>query len=222
MGIIFFIVIIIISFYFIKNKVKIDFQSFFRRSLKLKRGKFGVYCFCGKQGSGKTYSLTKFLLRNNHHHLQVYSNVTFMDNIKYVKLNTIADLLSLKDKRNCLIIFDEIFTFMTKNTRISDEIMEFLSQMRKQENIFMTTCQEWLELPMTFRRYVRIQIDCNTIPLGSLGGILIEEYYNAMKMKWSTLENEYIAPILDKKISKYERSIMQSYDTYERIKPLLH
>ena len=65
-GIIVMFKIIIIIFllcfiYFIKkNKIKIKFNSFFKKGIKLQKGAFGVYCYCGKQGSSKTMSVIKF------------------------------------------------------------------------------------------------------------------------------------------------------------------
>lgn len=200
-----------------RQHIKIDIVSFSKPSIPLARGVFGVYCFTGKQGSGKTYSLNKFVRRyKKQKSAVIYSNVTLID-YEYTKITSVQHLLSLKDERNCFIIFDEIFTLMTKTTKFNNELMEFLTQMRKQENIFLTTAQEWLELPMTFRRFVRVQVACRTIPLGKLGGVLIEGYYDATNMAWDTLANEYVAPLIAMKVSKYEKRYMLSYDTYERI-----
>lgn len=200
------------------NKISIDYPSFLDKSLPLARGLFGVYCFTGKQGSGKTYSLVKYI-RKNHDGRQIYSNIT-MTGVEYEQITSVKHLLSLKDKKNVFIIYDEIFTLLQKSSKISGELMEFLTQQRKMGNIFLTTAQEWLEIPITFRRFVRIQIDCNTTPMGKLGGILIEDYYDAYQMKWDNLENEYIAPKISRKISKYQKRYMKSYNTFERIKQL--
>jgi nucleoside-triphosphatase THEP1 len=217
---IFFLIftLIIIVFAFVKNKIHIDITSFFHRSLPLKLGVFGVYCFTGKQGSGKTYSLNKFI-RKHAKNKKIYSNVTLY-NLDYVKLTSISQMLDLINETDCYIIYDEIFTFMTKSTKFNEDIKEFLNQMRKQRIIFLTTAQEWLDLPIEFRRSVRIQIECRTRPLGKLGGILFETYYDAYNMTWSNIDNEYVAPLISKKISKYEKRFMELYDTNERIKQL--
>lgn len=218
MTLVLIIFITIFIVFIIQNKIHIDFLSFIMPSLPLKLGKFGIYCFTGKQGSGKTYSLNKFI-RKHVKNKKIYSNVT-LKGIEYTPLTTIEQLLALGDEQDCYIIYDEIFTFMTKGSKFNNDIMEFLSQMRKQRNIFITTAQEWLELPITFRRFIRIQIECRTRPLGRLGGLLFETYYDAYNMKWSNEENEYVAPLLEKKISKYEKRFMETYDTNERIRPL--
>lgn len=212
-------IIIIIILIMMSKKITIDIRSFFSKTIPLDRGKFGVYCFTGKQGSGKTYSLVKYIKRHKKDADTIYSNVT-IQGLDYVRLESVEHLLSLKDKKNCFIIYDEIFTLMSKQTRITDELMEFLTQQRKMKNLFFTTAQEWLEIPITFRRFVRIQIECQTYPLGRWGGILVEVYSDGYNIKWDQLENEYVAPIISTKISKYERRFMMAYNTLERIRRL--
>lgn len=203
----------------LKNKISFDFGSFLRKTIPLDRGQFGIYCFTGKQGSGKTYSLVKYIKKHRHEALEIYSNIS-IGNLEYTEITSIEQLLSLKDKQHCFIIYDEIFTYLQKQSKISPELMEFMTQQRKMRNIFFTTAQEWLEIPITFRRFVKIQIECSTIALGRLGGLLIEAYHDAYQMKWDQLENEYVAPLIRTKISKYERRFMQSYDTFERVRSL--
>lgn len=222
MGLIIFVVIpLIVVGLLALNKIFIDWRSIISKTLPLDTGVFGVYCFTGKQGSGKTYSLTKFI-KKHHHGEKIYSNLT-IKGIDYEPIRSVEHLLSLRDEGNLLIIFDEIFTLLADKQiprDIRDDLMEFLSQQRKMKNILMTTAQEWLNIPIDFRRFVRIQVECRTRPMGKWGGILIEEYFDAYEMKWSQLDNEYVAPRIRKKYSKYERKYMESYDTYERIRRL--
>lgn len=217
---IFFVVIIlfILAIAFFKAKIHVDIGSFFRSSLPLLRGTFGVYCFTGKQGTGKTYSLVKFV-KKNCQDKKLYSNVT-LKGLDYTPLTSIEQLLNLRDEKDCYIVYDEVFTLMMKSTKIEGVLKEFITQQRKQHNIFLTTAQEWLDLPIEFRRFVRIQVACKTRPLGRLGGIITEQYYDATNMAWDNMANEYVAPLLTTKISKYEKRYMLSYDTEERIRPL--
>lgn len=203
---------LILIIYCIKNKIYIDVKTFFKKGFSARRGKYGVYCFCGKQGSGKTFSVVNFLLKNLS--LPIYSNVT-LKNIKYTHFNTFEEMLNIND-HHCIIVFDEIFSALSKSSRISPEIMSFLSQQRKRNIIFITTAQEWLEIPITLRRYVRFQIDCSIFNLFPFS-ILIERYRNGELMKWNNLENDYVAPIISTKISKMMFKIIQHYDTNEVI-----
>jgi len=158
-----FIFIVILIILLIKFRhTKIKWKTFFKKGFKPIRGKFGVYCYCGKQGSGKTYSVVEFILNNPN--MQVYGNVQSLEHLEnYTYFSGFDELLKLRDKSNCIIFYDEIFTALTKSSKINNDVLDFLSQMRKRKIVFLTTAQEWLEIPMTLRRYCRFQIDCNMI-----------------------------------------------------------
>lgn len=209
-----FIVFIALLVYIKSNHIHIKFKTFLKKGFSASRGVFGVYCYCGKQGKGKTYSCVEFL--NNNRDMPIFSNV-HLNGFNYTYFNGFDELLKLRDKKKCIIVFDEIFTALTKSSRINSEVLDFLSQMRKREIIFITTAQEWLEINITLRRYCRYQIDCNIINLFGTG-ILIKKCYDAEQMRWSTLDNDYIAPLTDTTISKCNLHVAQMYDTFEQIK----
>lgn len=211
-----FILIVLIIILLIKFRhTKIKWKTFFKKGFAPKRGKFGVYCYCGKQGSGKTYSVVEFLSQNKD--IPIYANISTLKGIDYTYFNGFDELLKLKDKSDCIIVYDEIFTALTKGTKMSTEVLDFLSQMRKRRIIFLTTAQEWLEINITLRRYCRYQIECRMINLFGLG-LLIKHCYNAEQMKWSQEDNEYIAPLEETTISKCNVAVSQKYDTFEQIK----
>lgn len=212
-----FIFIVILIILLIKFRhTKIKWKTFFKKGFKPTRGKFGVYCYCGKQGSGKTYSVVEFILNNPN--MQVYGNVSSLEHLEnYTYFSGFDELLKLRDKTNCIIFYDEIFTALTKSSKINSDVLDFLSQMRKRKIVFLTTAQEWLEIPMTLRRYCRFQIECNMINI-YITGLLIKHCYNAELMKWSNDDNEYIAPLEETTISKCNLSVANSYDTFEQIK----
>lgn len=216
------LLIVLIFAVFVKFRhTKIKFKTFFKKGFAPQRGRFGVYCYCGKQGCGKTYSAVEFLLSNKD--MKIYSNVRSLKGVKYTPIGGFDDLLKLRSETNCIIFFDEIFTALSKKSssrltrQQSNEVLDFLSQMRKRKIIFITTAQEWLEMDMTLRRYCRFQIECNMINFLGLG-ILIKSCYNAEQMKWSVNDNEYIAPLVETTISKCNKKVADSYDTFEQIK----
>lgn len=211
-----FILIVVIIILLIKFRhTKIKWKTFFKKGFAPKRGKFGVYCYCGKQGSGKTYSVVEFLNQNKD--LPIYANISTLKGIDYTYFNGFDQLLQLRDKSDCIIVYDEIFTALTKSSKMSTEVLDFLSQMRKRRIIFLTTAQEWLEINITLRRYCRYQIECRMLNLFGLG-LLIKHCYNAEQMKWSQEENEYVAPLEETTISKCNVAVSQKYDTFEQIK----
>lgn len=108
--------------------------------------------------------------------------------------------------------------YWRNGTRINKEILSFISQLRKRKIIFVTTAQEWLEINVTFRRYVRYQIDCNMISLPIFKtAFLLNAINDGEQLKWSNEDNEYVAPRIQTKISKGNLNIIESYDTFETI-----
>lgn len=196
------------------NKIKVKWKTFLKKGFAPKRGKFGVYCSCGKQGQGKTYSAIEYLLQNKDK--RIYSNVKTIQGVKYTPIGDFDDLLALRSEHDCIILYDEIFTALTKSTKMNTDVLDFLSQMRKRRIIFITTAQEWLEINITLRRYCRYQIDCRMLNILGLG-ILIKTFHDAESMKWSQEDNEYVAPLLETSISKCNLEVANSYDTFEQI-----
>lgn len=209
-----FIVIILFA-YKIRNKIKIKWKTFIKRGFKPNRGIFGVYCYCGKQGQGKTYSVVEFL--HNNKDLPIYCNLTSIKGIDYTYIANFNELLELRNKSDCIIVYDEIFSALQKNSTINKDVLDFLSQMRKRRIICLTTAQEWAEIPLTWRRYCRYQIDCRLIRIPFINGILIKTFKDAENMKWSNDDMEHIAPILETTITHTQKWIANSYDTYEQI-----
>lgn len=212
---IFYLFIIVAIAFCIKNKIKINFISFFKKGFKPIRGIFGVYCYCGKQGSGKTYSCVEFLKKNKN--MRIYANLKSLNGIEYNYINGLKELLELRKEHDCIIMYDEIFTEITKHDKLSKDVLDFLCQMRKRQIIFITTAQEWGELPLTLRRYVRFQVQCSLKRIPFISGLSIKKVYDAEQLHWSQDDNDWIAPVIGTLISHTQISIANSYDTFEQI-----
>lgn len=217
------ILIVVLCFVY---KVKIKWKSFLKRGFLPVRGDFGVYCYCGKQGNGKTYSIVEYLL-DNRRNIEVFCNIKDINNVKYTYFTGFEGLIKLKkalddnslayDKNKQLVfVYDEIFTELQKGSKISKEVMDFLCQMRKRKIIFLTTAQEWAEIPLTFRRFCRYEIDCKMYNL-LFFGILLKHFRDAENMKWSDEDQEHVAPLVSNTITKTRRWIANSYNTFLRI-----
>lgn len=222
---VFIFLIVFCVFFVMKNKIHIDWKSFFKKGFKKKDNKFGLFCYTGKQGKGKTYSAIKFiisqkLLKNyrvltNVHSFDIFSDTLFFDDI-----NDMIDYCTTfkENDENVLIFFDEIFTILEKNTKINKKILSFLSQLRKRKIIFVTTAQEWSEINITFRRYVRFQISCNMFSMPLLN---IAFLYNVINdgdlIRWNNDLQDFEAPRISANFSKGNEAIIRSYDTFETI-----
>lgn len=127
-------------------------------------------------------------------------------------------LRDLEDCSKYIIFYDEIFTLIEKG-KLSKEMLSFISQMRKRHLYLYTTAQEWLEINVTFRRYVRYQVECKMLNLKILNfAISINVIKDAYQMKWDNFENEYVCPIIKTTVKKCSKAIADSYDTFEVIK----
>lgn len=206
-----FLIVFIVYF----RKVKIKWKTFFHKGFYKSAKPYGVYCYCGKQGKGKTYSVVEFLLNNSDY--KIYANISSIEGIDYTYFSGFDELLKLRDEHDCIIVFDEIFTALTKTSKMNTDVLDFLSQMRKRRIIFITTAQEWLEINITLRRYCRYQIDCNMFSIFGYP-ILIKHLKDAEQMTWSQIDNEYIAPLIETTISHGMKSVINAYDTFEQIK----
>ena len=208
-----FLVIVLIV-YIRNNKIKIKFRTFFKPGFRLKTGPYGVYLFDGKQGNFKTYSVVKYLL--DHKDMRIFSNITSLQGVDYTPIGDFDDLLSLRNETDCIIVYDEIFTALTRSSKIDTRILDFLSQMRKRRIIFLTTAQEWLEINLTLRRYCRYRIHCESKRFLFFNYIK-KTFMDAENMKWSNEDNEYVAPVISTIIEKPNLFVSNSYDTFEQI-----
>lgn len=197
------------------KKMRIKWKTFLHRGFVPNRGIFGVYCYCGKQGQGKTYSVIEFLHNNND--LPIYANLKSIKGIQYTYIANFNELLNLRDKTDCIIVYDEIFSALQKNSLINKDVLDFLSQMRKRRIICLTTAQEWAEIPLTWRRYCRYQIDCHLIRLPFIRGVLIKTFKDAENMKWDNDVQEHVAPLIEMTITHTQKWLADTYDTFEQI-----
>lgn len=224
--------IVIIPVLLFKFKIKINFKSFLSKGFRPKRSGFGVFCFTAAQGGGKTTSLVAYLL-DNKDKIYVFSNIHSVSidelGITYFKgfseLNAIKDRLDNGDKelwskigsKQVVFVYDELFQELMRGTKLSKDILDFLSQMRKRKFIFLTTCQYWSELPLSYRKFVRYQIDTKMIPL-IFSGLLIQRYRDGENMKWDDSEQDFVAPLVKTCVEHTRLSVVRSFDTYEKIK----
>lgn len=225
MKFIFIIILVIIIFKIHQEKIHIDFKTFFRKGFKKIDNKFGLFCYTGKQGKGKTYSAIKFIIEQKlKYNYTILTNVksfnVFDDTLYFQDINDIIDYCVgfQGNEKNVIIFFDEIFTILEKKTPINKKILSFLSQLRKRKIILVTTAQEWSEINITFRRYVRYQISCNmfSIPLFK-NAIIYNTINDGDLIRWNNDIQDFEAPRISANLSKGNQSIIQSYDTFETI-----
>lgn len=136
------------------------------------------------------------------------------------KIDDIIDFMieHENDDNKYIIFFDEIFTILEKKSTINKKILSFISQLRKRKIIFVTTAQEWSEINITFRRYVRFQVSCHmfSIPVFKRA-FLINKVNDGDNIKWDNDSQDWIAPTVSTNFMKGNLEIIESYDTFETI-----
>lgn len=225
MSILFIILFVYLLFAFFNAKIYIDFKTFFKKGFKKLDNAFGLYCYTGKQGKGKTYSAIKFLIEQKlQHGYIILTNVksfnAFDDTLYFQTIDELIDkaIELTKNGKKIIIFFDEIFTILEKRTPMNKKILSFISQLRKRQIVLVTTAQEWSEINITFRRYVRYQISCNMFSLPFIHTAFIFNSINDGDLiYWDNDQQEFIAPRISANFSKGNLSIIKAYDTFETI-----
>ena len=213
--------LVLAVFALIHNKVKIKLHTFFKKGFYPTQNIYGVYCYCGKQGSGKTYSVIGYLRENKDK--VIYANLKSIDNekIPYKYIKDLKEMLTLRSEHDIIIFFDEIFTEISKllktDNKLAKDILDFLSQMRKRRIILLTTCQEWRLLPLYFRLYCRYQINCKMIRLPLIKGILIKNFIDGDNIKWDEQEQDFVGDLIENVVEHTRVEVADTYDTYEQI-----
>lgn len=218
--------ILIITLSILRNHLVIDWQSLFKRGFAKKDNKFGLYTYTGHQGEGKTYSAIRFVCKmaNKNNYIIVtnihsfkHDNILYIDNI--IELINFIKLHHDVDGKKYIILFDEIFTVLMRGQSVNNEILAFLAQLRKRGLIFVTTAQEWSEIPITFRKFCRFQVSCHmfSVPLINRAFLTnrINDGYNC---RWNEQIQDFEAPNIQTNFSKGNLDIINRYDTYEVIK----
>lgn len=230
--------IMIVIYYCFKNKIKIKFKTFLKRGFKVKKGVYGIYCYVGFQGNGKTYSCIEYVI-DNYNNIQLFSNVK-INNINYIYYNGFKEMLLLRDcidyarsrnnnyiifkgkkypidfEKQIVFIYDEIFSELQRGSKISNDVLDFITQMRKRGFILLTTAQIWSDIPITWRRLTRFEIDCSMRNFFGIN-ILVKVFRDAELMKWSNDDQEFVAPIISTTITHTRKYIANSYDTFQLI-----
>ena len=222
--------LLIILRYVIENKIHIKWKTFTKKGFVPKRGNFGLYCYTGQQGKGKTYSLAEYIYDNKDDcfFFRNINNINTLDDSNSVYFKGFKGLIDCKvqfdsgyydkliNNKQVVFIFDELFTELTKGSKLSTDILDFISQLRKRKIIFLTTAQVWSTIPKEFRDLCRYQIDCNMISIG-FDGLLFKTFRDAENMKWNNDLQEFEAPIVDTSLTKCRKCVSTSYNTLERI-----
>ena len=81
-----FVLLIIVLIKFFKN-TKIKWGTLFKKGVVIEKGKWGVACYCGKQGSSKSASCIEWILNNVSKDYPLYANSKTIKGLEYTYFN---------------------------------------------------------------------------------------------------------------------------------------
>lgn len=131
---------------------------------------YGIYIFCGEQGSGKTLSLVRFayVLKNHLKYDHFYSNMTLDGFQLFNKLD------SLTYVRKSIIVCDEMGIVQNSKSSkdVNADLLRFSAQNRKNQRIVLTSSQQVYMIQKDLRTQCRVLIDC-----AKVGPLVLNRYY---------------------------------------------
>ncbi len=193
-------------------KIFIDEKSLIRKGIKVRDSQYGVYCFTGFQGSGKTMNAVEFLQRNapSGGAAKIYTNIDSLT----LPHTYISETGQLNPKwRDCFVVIDEIHKAYPKTAKTDRFFYSFLQESRKHHRVTIIITQEWKEVPMWLRRPCKLIVGNHRL----VRNLLCETIQDARTMRWDEAENDYVCDTVQKNIKKWNKRIAEFYDTEETI-----
>lgn len=197
-------------------------ETLFRKGLPKIDDRHGVYFITGRQGSGKNYYATMFLLKQSK---ELCNKIK--TNIKSLKIpgfiieyfERIEDLY-YDIEEHCIYVIDEISRKYKKDSKCDTQFYAWLNQSRKRKRIVLLITQEWRELPMWIRRPAKYMITTKRTRLLNLFGIFTTIVADAENMVFNKDEGEYECPPIKYIYYKRNKCVADLYDTFEAVNEL--
>lgn len=124
---------------------------------------YGVSCFCGRQGSGKTIGVVEELERIK----KIFPECIICTNINYLKqdipLTSWLQLLELRNgDKGVVFVIDEVQNNGLDWTKFPETLLAVITQQRKQKIKIYVTTQVYKNLVIQLRRQCFDVIECKT------------------------------------------------------------
>ena len=218
---VFIIVLLIKLWYIVKN---LPSALLFYRKNKKNDSQFpfyGIHFYCGRQGSGKTYSMTHELelIRKKYPKCKIYTNYGY----KYQNL-PIYNISMLKDEKyyngsdGVVFAIDEIQNLYQSSNinNVPPDILGVVTQLRKQKVYIVCTSQVFTRVSKPLREQAFFVTECKTI----LHSLTICNKYNADEYLFDLDRVEKQATPIERYSIVHSNELRNCYDTYQLIKSI--
>ena len=182
---------------------------------------YGMHFYVGRQGSGKTYSMTHELeqIRKKYPKCKIYTNYGYKyQNLPLYSINMLTDEKYYNGVDGVVFAIDEIQNLYQASNlnNVTPDVLGVVTQLRKQKVYIVCSSQVFTRVSKPLREQAFYITECKTL----FQSLTICKKYNA---------DEYLLDLdrVEKKSSPIERySIVHSdelrscYDTYQLIKSI--
>lgn len=182
---------------------------------------YGMHFYCGRQGSGKTYSMTHELetIRKKYPNCKIYTNYGYKyQTMPIYNISMLQNEKYYNGENGVVFAIDEIQNlYQASNVNnVTPDVLGVITQLRKQKVYIVCSSQVFTRVSKPLREQAFYVTECKTI----FHSLTICKKYNA---------DEYLLDLdrVEKKSTPIERySIVHSdelrncYDTYQLIKSI--
>jgi len=181
----------------------------------------GTQIYIGRQGSGKTISAVKHVLKIKERYpkailvTNIHLNVPF----EYTHFSTadeFEDLLINLDngKYGIIYLIDEIHTYFNalESKGIPPHIFTEISQQRKQRKTIIGTSQLFMRLAKPFREQCDTMVSCATY----FGVWTFQRAYDGMTLE-QDFDGSLIGDVLKRGFFWHSRQLRGAFDTYQKV-----
>ena len=218
---IFIIALLIKSWYIVKN---LPSAVLFYRKNKKDDGLFpyyGMHFYCGRQGSGKTYSMTHELerIRKKYPKCKIYTNYGYKyQNLPIYNISMLTDEKYYNGSDGVVFAIDEIQNLYQSSNinNVPPDILGVVTQLRKQKVYIVCTSQVFTRVSKPLREQAFFVTECKTI----LHSLTICNKYNADEYLFDLDRVEKQATPIERYSIVHSNELRNCYDTYQLIKSI--
>lgn len=201
-------------------RIKIDLKSFKEPGIREEKNQFpiGTRAYHAFQGRGKTLSAVKYIkdIKEQFPNSIIFSNVEIKGIKNFYFCQTDDDIyfaLNFENGKNGVLVFiDEAHLFFNKKTGVPLDVLQQISQQRKERRRIVITSQIWEDLPVELRKQVPEIVRCKNI-----GNTQINKITNGETLRYDKRESQYVADTIGWEIFKRTRRLCESYNTNAKI-----
>ena len=215
------IALLIKSWYIVKN---IPSAFFFYRKNKKNDEIFpyyGMHFYCGRQGSGKTYSMTYELeqIRKKYPKVKIYTNYGYKhQNLPIYNISMLKNEEYYNGESGVVFAIDEIQNlFQSSNVNnVPPEILSVVTQLRKQKVYIICTSQVFTRVSKPLREQAFFVTECKTL----FHSLTVCNKYNADEYLHDLDRVEKQATPIEHYSIVHSDELRNAYDTYQLIKSI--